>query len=86
MAGINVVFFAHLRESIGTAELSIDLENLNSQDTNGLVSYLSTNNSAFNDYTESQAVLVAVNQSLINSNTPIKSGDVVALFPPVTGG
>ena len=86
MADISVIFFAHLRETLGKAECSVELSELNTQDTVGLISYLTETLAGFQDYTESQAVLVAVNQTLVNSNTPIASGDEVALFPPVTGG
>ena len=86
MAGISVVFFAHLRESMGQAECTVTPGQLVSQDTEGLLHYLTENLASFKNYTESQAVLVAVNQDLVNENTPVKAGDVVALFPPVTGG
>lgn len=31
-------------------------------------------------------VLIAVNQNYAEAQTPVKSGDEVAFFPPVTGG
>ena len=31
-------------------------------------------------------VLIAVNQDMAGADTPIRSGDTVALMPPVTGG
>lgn len=86
MAGITVVFFAHLRESLGLPELKVDLSELRSQDTDGLVAYLAREYREFKEYTESAAVLVAINQTLMNDNSIIKDGDVVAMFPPVTGG
>ena len=86
MAGISVVFFAHLRESLGESELTIAPEMLATKDSDGLIHYLTEALPEFATYTESQAVLIAVNQSLINTNTEINAGDVVALFPPVTGG
>ena len=33
-----------------------------------------------------RAVRIAVNHDLASSDTPIRPGDEVALFPPVTGG
>ena len=33
-----------------------------------------------------RAVRVAVNQTMARADTPIKAGDEVAFFPPVTGG
>ncbi|MES9849249.1 MAG: MoaD/ThiS family protein, partial [Candidatus Thiodiazotropha sp.] len=37
-------------------------------------------------FAEDQRVMMAVNQELTDRNTPLKSGDEVAFFPPVTGG
>lgn len=33
-----------------------------------------------------RAVRIAVNLDLASSDTPVRPGDEVALFPPVTGG
>ena len=35
---------------------------------------------------ERKAVKVAVNQDYVGLTHPVKAGDEVALFPPVTGG
>lgn len=35
---------------------------------------------------EGSEILVAVNQEIADWHSPVKSGDEVAFFPPVTGG
>ena len=35
---------------------------------------------------EKRALRVAVNQDMAQADTPVKAGDEVAFFPPVTGG
>jgi len=35
---------------------------------------------------QGKAVRVAVNQEMAEPSTPLKAGDEVAFFPPVTGG
>jgi molybdopterin synthase sulfur carrier subunit len=35
---------------------------------------------------EKRALRVAVNQDMAQPGTPVKAGDEVAFFPPVTGG
>ena len=35
---------------------------------------------------EARSVRAAVNQELASSGSPVRPGDEVALFPPVTGG
>jgi molybdopterin synthase sulfur carrier subunit len=35
---------------------------------------------------QGKALRVAVNQEMAQPSTPVKSGDEIAFFPPVTGG
>jgi molybdopterin synthase sulfur carrier subunit len=37
-------------------------------------------------FAERETVLMAVNQEVASGDTPIKDGDEIAYFPPVTGG
>jgi molybdopterin synthase sulfur carrier subunit len=37
-------------------------------------------------FAEDQVVMMAVNQELAGTNTPVNEGDEIAFFPPVTGG
>lgn len=73
---IQVKFFASLREKIGKAEVE-----LNSAADAGEAWQLATDNAPRPDN-----VLVAVNLEYARFDSPVKDGDEVAFFPPVTGG
>jgi molybdopterin synthase sulfur carrier subunit len=75
---INVLFFASLRETIGTGEAEIPSQpGLTAND----VWVMSTNGATMPANT-----LIAVNQEYVSLNERIREGDEVAFFPPVTGG
>ena len=76
-------FFAQTRELIGEAELSLPAEYA---DVEALRQALSKRGERWQLALNSGRILAAVNQNLVPLNTPIKSGDEVAFFPPVTGG
>ncbi|MDA3978763.1 molybdopterin synthase sulfur carrier subunit [Gallibacterium sp. AGMB14963] len=80
---LKVVFFAQTRELIGEAELSLPAEYT---DVEALRQELSKRGERWELALNSGRILAAVNQNLVPLNTPIKSGDEVAFFPPVTGG
>jgi len=79
---INVLFFASLREEIGRASDEIDFseEKLSTLNIEGLWKQ-ATGQKSF-----PENLLVAVNQEYKDPQTPLKDGDEVAFFPPVTGG
>lgn len=81
---IRVLFFAQLREQLGTAELQIAAENIS--DVAALKQYLVTTNSGWEQFLSNNKLLVAVNHEYVKGVVVIKSGDEVAFFPPVTGG
>ncbi|OBX05424.1 molybdopterin synthase small subunit [Gallibacterium genomosp. 3] len=80
---LKVVFFAQTRELIGEAELSLPAVYA---DVEALRQALSKRGERWELALNSGRILAAVNQNLVPLNTPIKSGDEVAFFPPVTGG
>ncbi|MFC0308488.1 molybdopterin synthase sulfur carrier subunit [Gallibacterium trehalosifermentans] len=80
---IKVVFFAQTRELIGEAELTVAAEY---QDVEALRQALSQRGERWELALNSGRILVAVNQNLVPLSSPLKSGDEVAFFPPVTGG
>ena len=75
---ITVRFFASLRESTGRREIAVDdAEVANAADA----WRLATGGQAVPDN-----VLVAVNLEYTHLGAPVRAGDEVAFFPPVTGG
>jgi molybdopterin synthase sulfur carrier subunit len=81
---VKVLFFAGLREQLGTAGEEIELPSGVST-VAGLRSHLKARvyEKAF---TEKNLVRMAVNQDMVPPTAPLKAGDEVAFFPPVTGG
>lgn len=75
---IKVKFFASLREYIGKAEVEVAE---NKVSTVADVWDNATNNMALPENT-----LLAVNMDYVEISHPVKAGDEVAFFPPVTGG
>ena len=85
-ATINVVYLARLREAFGIA--GERLEPLPGLATVGaLREWLAARGDAWaSELAPARAVRIAVNHDLAGPDTPIRPGDEVALFPPVTGG
>lgn len=82
---IQVLFFARFREELGVASEQIELDGLTTMGE--LLACLRRRGEAWGRlFAEDQRVMMAVNQALADRNTPLKEGDEVAFFPPVTGG
>ncbi|MEQ1516741.1 MAG: molybdopterin converting factor subunit 1 [Usitatibacteraceae bacterium] len=82
---LNVLYFASLRESLGRASESLSLPVPPNVDA--LIAALRARGGAWSDaLADGKRWRVAVNQEMAQSDTPLKSGDEVAIFPPVTGG
>lgn len=82
---INVLFFAQVRELLNTAKLAIDADQAIAT-TEDLRAYLAAKDEKWARVMASNKLLVAVNQTMSNWDAPVKDGDEVAFFPPVTGG
>lgn len=82
---INVLFFAQVRELLGTAKLSIEA-NEQMQTAETLRATLAATDDKWAKVLTSDKLLVAVNQTISQWDAPVKDGDEVAFFPPVTGG
>ncbi|AVR03501.1 molybdopterin synthase sulfur carrier subunit [Pluralibacter gergoviae] len=80
---IKVLFFAQVRELVGTDSLML----ASSPDTvEGLRQQLAARGDRWALALEEGKLLAAVNQTLVEATHPIADGDEVAFFPPVTGG
>jgi len=76
---IKVLFFAHLKDHVGTSELSLEVENITVKELKQILEqkYSIT----FENY-----IMIAVNEEYAHSDVKIQNGDTVALIPPVSGG
>ena len=83
---VRVLYFAMLRERMGRAEESFPLPPgvatlgalaawLHARDANGASAFAPGN-----------PVRAAVNQDFATPDAPVRDGDEIAFFPPVTGG
>ena len=83
---MKILYFAWLRTKIGKAEETIDPP-AGVTDVAGLLDWLKSRGAGFADALSSDKIVrVAVNQEYVSWDHPVRPGDEVALFPPVTGG
>lgn len=80
---IKVLFFAALREQLANEEISIASDNVSTIED--VIKYLMSLHPEWKT-AFSHSLLYAVNQEMVSKNHPVKAGDEVAFFPPVTGG
>ena len=83
---VTVLYFARLREALGKAneqialpESVIDLASLRE-------ALVSRGGAWAHELAQTRPVRAAVNQEMASADTPVKDGDEIAFFPPVTGG
>jgi sulfur-carrier protein len=83
---IKLLYFAKLREDLGTATEEIALpESITT--VAALRGYLTERGGPWaSALAQQRAVRIAVNQEMAQASTPVRAGDEVAFFPPVTGG
>jgi len=82
---INVLFFAQVRELLGTASIKVPASE-HTQTAEALRATLAAKDDKWAKVMASDKLLVAVNQTISQWDTLIEEGDEVAFFPPVTGG
>ena len=83
---LSVLYFARLREALGVAQEDIAL-NPTLATVAELLEHLRSRGGSWQEALASARLFrVAVNQEVAGPATPLKDGDEVALFPPVTGG
>lgn len=81
---LRVLYFAWVRERVGceAEEVATDARNVAE-----LIADLSARGAGYAlAFGESGSIRAAVNQVLAGADEPIKDGDEVAFFPPMTGG
>lgn len=86
MTPIHVLYFAWLRERMGRAEERLPVPDGVSS-VGGLVAWLAARDAAgAAAFANPGLVRAAVNQDFAAPDAPVRPGDEVAFFPPVTGG
>ena len=82
---VKVLYFAGLRETLGkTSEYLALPERVGS--VGQLHAHLAARGGAWEALARTKNLRIAVNQQMAAMDAPLKDGDEVAFFPPVTGG
>ena len=83
---IQLVFLARLRERFGVSREAYEMA-AGIDSVEALLAALRQRGGAFaEELAAGRAFRVAVNQEVVALDHPVKAGDEVAIFPPVTGG
>ena len=83
---VTLLYFAGLREALGVSREQLALEQ-GSGTVSTLVDQLRNRDGRWTEaFAPGKSWRVAVNQQMANLATPVKPGDEIAFFPPVTGG
>jgi molybdopterin synthase sulfur carrier subunit len=83
---MRLLYFAWIRQRIGRHEETIEKPR-EVTDVGSLITWLQARGPGYAEaLKEPSVVRVAVNQEYVPLKHPVRDGDEVALFPPVTGG
>jgi molybdopterin synthase sulfur carrier subunit len=84
---MRVLYFAWVRQKIGTAEEEVSPPPTEVRDVGTLMRWLAARGPGHAAaLADPRLVRAAVNQEFAAPDTPVGPGDEVAFFPPVTGG
>ena len=79
---VKVLFFGAARDAVGQSEVELELN----QEATSATAFAQLLETYPNLARFGPSLLVAVNQEYARVETPLKNGDEVAVFPPVSGG
>ncbi len=83
---VKVLFFASIREKVGTGAEELELP-VGVASVDSLRQHLRARGGAWAEaLAEGKLLRSAVNQDIVPGTNPVKAGDEIAFFPPVTGG
>lgn len=83
---VTLLYFARLREALSCAREEVPLPPGTPTVASLIESLRSRGDRWATAFAPGQAYRVAVNQAMADAATPLKPGDEIAFFPPVTGG
>lgn len=82
---LSILYFARLREDLGTDQEDLELPQ-DIKTAAQLRDHLMTRDERWHQALSTEGLLVAVNQDIVDWQTPLTGSEEVAFFPPVTGG
>jgi molybdopterin synthase sulfur carrier subunit len=82
---VKVLFFAGLREALGEGSESLSLP-AGVATAGALRDLIAARGEPWSALAKTKNLRIAVNQQMVGLDAPVKAGDEVAFFPPVTGG
>jgi molybdopterin synthase sulfur carrier subunit len=83
---LNLVYLARLREAFGVAAERV-LPPAEVTTVGSLRDWLAARGGTWaTELAPGRAIRIAVNHDVATPDTPVRPGDEIALFPPVTGG
>ena len=82
---IRILYFARLRELLGLSEESVEL-NDSIATVDQLRQFLCDRGEPWTQTLQRDGLFISINHNVVQDEHPIKDGDEVAFFPPVTGG
>jgi len=80
-----ILFFAGLREALGTGSEALALP-AGVATVGALRDHLAARGEPWGALATTKNLRAAVNQQMVGLDAPVRAGDEVAFFPPVTGG
>lgn len=83
---VTVLYFARLREALGTEREELAVPGATPSVATLRQALVARGGAWEKELAAGRPVRVAVNQDMAREDTVLRSGDEVAIFPPVTGG
>lgn len=82
---IKIKYFARLSENLSRREEDLALDDIDTVEA--LIQRLIERGAPWSqEFSGENKIMVALNHEMCNRQAPLKSGDEVGFFPPVTGG
>ncbi len=79
---IDILYFSSLKDKLKKSKETLEIQN--ELDLDSLIQFLKQKYPEISENLDN--VMVAVNEEYVDKNYRLKSGDIVALIPPVSGG